>query len=86
MKPPQYRENTITRYRLVEEYLVGEGKEPIRNYDLLSIIMLCLGGPDGSNYDGVLRMLISSPSTVTISVEPPPSSIIAFSQFNSSAM
>ena len=45
MKPPQYRENTITRYRLVEEYLVGEGKEPIRNYDLLSIIMLCLGGP-----------------------------------------
>ena len=41
----------------VEEYLVGEGKEPIRNYDLLSIIMLCLGGPDGSNYDGVLRML-----------------------------
>ena len=25
--------------------------------DLLSIIMLCLGGPDGSNYDGVLRML-----------------------------
>lgn len=31
MKPPQYRENTITRYRLVEEYLVGEGKEPIRN-------------------------------------------------------
>ena len=41
----------------MEEYLVGEGKEPIRNYDLLSIIMLCLGGPDGSNYDGVLRML-----------------------------
>ena len=23
---------------------------------MLSIIMLCLGGPDGSNYDGVLRM------------------------------
>ena len=57
MKPPQYRENTITRYRLVEEHLVGEGKEPVRNYDLLSIIMLCLGGPGGENYDGVLRML-----------------------------
>lgn len=38
MKPPQYRENTITRYRLVEEYLVGEGKEPIRNYDLRKIL------------------------------------------------
>ena len=57
MKPPQYRENTITRYRLMEEHLVGEGKEPVKNYDLLSIIMLCLGGPDGANYDGVLRML-----------------------------
>ena len=57
MNPPQYRENTITRYRMVEEHLVGEGKEPVRNYDLLSIIMLCLGGPDGENYDGVLRML-----------------------------
>ena len=31
--------------------------EPVQNYDLLSIVMLCLGGPDGENYDGVLRML-----------------------------
>ena len=29
----------------------------VRNYDLLSIIMLCLGGPDGENYNGVWRML-----------------------------
>ncbi|MDE6839573.1 MAG: hypothetical protein K2P49_01770 [Oscillospiraceae bacterium] len=57
MNPPKMRENTITRYRLVEEHLVGEAKEPVRNYDLLSIVMLCLGGPDGANYDGVLRML-----------------------------
>jgi len=57
MHPPKSRENTITRYRLTEEHLVGETVEPVRNYDLLSIIMLCLGGPDGENYDGVLRML-----------------------------
>ena len=57
MKPPKSRANTITRYRLVEEHLIGEATEPVRNYDLLSIIMLCLGGPDGENYDGVLRML-----------------------------
>ncbi|MBD5094796.1 MAG: hypothetical protein HDT26_11060 [Subdoligranulum sp.] len=57
MNPPKNRENTITRYRLVEEHLVGEAKEPVRNYDLLSIVMLCLGGPGGSNYDGVIRML-----------------------------
>ena len=57
VNPPKSRENTITRYRLVEEHLVGEAIEPVKNYDLLSIIMLCLGGPDRKNYDGVLRML-----------------------------
>ncbi len=57
MDPPKERRNTINRYRLVEEQLVGEGQEPEGNYDLLSIVMLCLGGPEGENYDGVLRML-----------------------------
>ena len=57
MSPPGERKNTITRYRLTEEHLVGEAVEPVGNYDLLSIIMLCLGGPDGENYDGILRML-----------------------------
>ncbi len=42
---------------MVEEHLAGAVTEPVRNYDLLSIIMLCLGGPDGENYGGVLRML-----------------------------
>ena len=31
--------------------------ESVQNYDLLSIVMLCLGGPDDETYDGVLRML-----------------------------
>lgn len=57
MDPPQNRRNTITRYRLAEEQLVGESREPVKNYDLLSIVMLCLGGPEGENYNGVLRML-----------------------------
>ena len=57
MNPPKNRENTITRYHLTEEHLVGEAVEPVQNYDLLSIVMLCLGGPDSENYDGVLRML-----------------------------
>ena len=57
MNPPRRRENTITRYRLTEEHLVGKAVEPVQNYDLLSIVMLCLGGPDGENYNGVLRML-----------------------------
>lgn len=57
MDPPKSKMNRITRYRLVEEHLVGGGDEPVRNYDLLSVIMLCLGGPEGANYDGVLRLL-----------------------------
>ena len=57
MNPPKNRENTITRYRLTEEHLVGGAAESVQNYDLLSIVMLCLGGPDDENYDGVLRML-----------------------------
>ncbi len=57
MNPPKNRGNAITRYRLVEEHLAGKAVDPVRNYDLLSIIMLCLGGPDGENYSGILRML-----------------------------
>lgn len=57
MNPPKSKANTINRYRLVEDHLVGEAVEPIGDYDLLSIIMLCLGGPDGENYGGILRML-----------------------------
>ncbi len=57
MKPPKFRKNSITRYRLIEEPVVGEDTEAVQNYDLLSMVMLHLGGPDGENYDGVLRML-----------------------------
>jgi len=31
--------------------------EKVKNYDLLSGIMICLGGSDDDNYDGILRML-----------------------------
>ena len=57
MAPPQKRQNSITRYRLTEENLIGNVKEPVQNYDLLSVVILCLGGPDNENYDGVLKLL-----------------------------
>ena len=57
MTPPQKRQNSITRYRLTEENLVGSVKEAVQNYDLLSGVILCLGGSDGENYDGVLKLL-----------------------------
>ena len=57
MNPPKNKENTITRYRLVEEHLVGEAVEPVGNYDLLSIVMLCLGDPEAEGKESALRML-----------------------------
>ena len=57
MMPPKKRQNSITRYRLVEENLIGNVKEPVRNYDLLSVVMLCLGGAESENYGGVLKLL-----------------------------
>lgn len=57
MKPSENRKNTIARYRLTEENLVGEAAEPTAHYDLLSVIMLCLGDSKSEDYDGVLRML-----------------------------
>lgn len=57
MMTPKNRQNSITRYRLVEENLIGNVKEPVRNYDLMSAVMLCLGGAKGENYDGVLKLL-----------------------------
>ena len=57
MDPPKRKENTINRYRLVEERLVGESTEPVKDYDLLSVVMICLGRLEGENYQGVLKML-----------------------------
>ena len=57
MVPPKERRNSITRYRLVEENVIGSVKEQIMDYDLLSVVMLCLGGDKGENYNGVLKLL-----------------------------
>ncbi len=55
--PPKYRENTIARYRIQEENLVGETHEKRENYDLLTAVMICLGNAGDSNYTGVLKLL-----------------------------
>lgn len=57
MAPPNERKNSITRYHLTEENLIGNVKEPIRNYDLIDVVMVCLGGEAKENYDGVLKLL-----------------------------
>lgn len=57
LNPPDYRENTINRYSMSEENLVGGYREPVQHYDLLTAIMICLGNHENDNYDGVLKLL-----------------------------
>lgn len=65
MAPPKKWKNSITRYHLTEENLVGNVREKLGNYDLIDVVMLCLGGEDRENYSGVLKMLdvLLSPET-----------------------
>ena len=55
--PPQKYENTINRFLIAEEQLVGDVEYKKANYDLLSIVMIGLGKPDSPRYDGLLKML-----------------------------
>lgn len=55
--PPKKRENTITRYFIQEEDLVGKVSERKENYDLLTVVMICLGHANDDNYTGVLKLL-----------------------------
>lgn len=55
--PPQKRENTISRYCVQEENLVGQVLERKENYDLLTVVMICLGNVRGDNYTGILKLL-----------------------------
>lgn len=59
MNPPKKRRNTITRYQITEENIVGSVRENPEYYDLLSAIMVCLRGPKDKNYDGVLDILFT---------------------------
>ena len=55
--PPGYRENTINRYVMSEDSLVGQIQEPQQNYDLLAALMICLGDTKKENCQGILRLL-----------------------------
>lgn len=65
LNPPKSRENSITRYYIAEENLIGGGKEQKINYDLMAAIMVCLGKPEDKHYTGVLKLLDVLLSTET---------------------
>ena len=52
MNPPKGRKNTITKYSITEENCVGEVKEKPEYYDLITLVVMCLGNPGDKNFNG----------------------------------
>ena len=67
MNPPKGRENTITKYSITEENYIGNVKEKIENYDLLTAIMICIGKPEQGDKKSILRLpdVLLSPELVS---------------------
>ena len=55
--PPEYLKNTINSYQITEKNLVGKAQIKKEHYDMLSLVMICLGKPDEAGSDGVLKLL-----------------------------
>ena len=57
LNPPKYRENTINRYTIQEEHLIGDVSEKKENYDLMTAVIICLGNSKDEHYTGILKLL-----------------------------
>ena len=55
--PPIYRRNSITGYSIKEWNMIGEIRESETAYDLMTVIVICLGGESDKNYGGIIKML-----------------------------
>lgn len=55
--PTLEQEYSITRYKMIEENLLGQVKAPKKNYDLLDVVMVCLGQKKYTELTGLLRLL-----------------------------
>lgn len=56
MNPPKNRWNSITGYSIAEKQLIGNVQNPVRDYDLLNVVMICLGKPEQDDND-ILKLL-----------------------------
>lgn len=56
-RPDPLHQNTITRYRMREEPLIGHVQEDIRHYDLLQAIIVGLGDPSSQTTNDTLAFL-----------------------------
>ncbi len=56
-RPPGNRKNNITRYRIAEDNVIGNAKEELANYDLLTIITICLDTKNFCDFSKILKLL-----------------------------
>mgnify|MGYP007084366389 CR=1 FL=1 len=56
-QPSDGFENTLTRYSIKPEQLIGEAQEETENYDLMSVVMIGLGKPGTENHKGILKFM-----------------------------
>ncbi len=57
LKPPQSFTNSITKFHIVKDIILGSNPEKLSNYDLLTIIMLYLNDADEPQGEGILKLL-----------------------------
>lgn len=55
--PPGHLRNSINIYSLNEKHLCGNASLKKENYDLITVIVICLGDEDDENCTGLLRLL-----------------------------
>lgn len=55
--PPEHRKNTIASYGISETDIVGHVQEKPENYDLITVVMICLGNQGEAESGGLLRLL-----------------------------
>ena len=62
LDPPKPKQNTLTSFHMMEENLVGNAKYDKMNYDMVSMMMICLGQPDSRQEDIIhlLSVLLST--------------------------
>lgn len=58
----------LIRYSIRPEQLIGNAVEKSENYDLMSVVTICLGEPGTENYTGIVKfmdVLLSSSRAAT---------------------
>ena len=55
--PTKKWEYNISRYRLTEDHLIGHTQAERSHYDLISIVLVCLGSKSHKQLKGILRLL-----------------------------